>query len=103
MRALARWSGAIPFSVSIFSNGRLAINDKLHRKDQCTSAEFATVRSEIASMADKAKPAEAMQKAAEVRERAAKYEALAAEGRQRGNIEMSIEFDRKAVEELVET
>jgi hypothetical protein len=53
-------------------------------------------------MADKAKPAEAMQKAAEFRERAAKYEALAAEARQRGNIEMSIEFDRKAVEELVE-
>jgi len=49
-------------------------------------------------MTDKAKPAEAMQKAAEFRERAAKYEALASEARQRGNIEMSIEFDRKAVE-----
>jgi hypothetical protein len=53
-------------------------------------------------MTDEAKRAEAMQKAAEFRERAAKYDALAAEARQRGDIEMSIEFDRKAVEELAE-
>jgi hypothetical protein len=56
----------------------------------------------MAAMADEAKRSEAMQTAAKFRERAARYDALAAEARQRGDIEMSIEFDRKAVEELVE-
>jgi hypothetical protein len=53
-------------------------------------------------MTDEAKHAEAMQKAAEFRARAARYDALAAEARQRGDMQMSVEFDRKAIEELAE-
>ncbi len=44
----------------------------------------------------------AMQRAAEYRERAAQYEKLSEEARQRGDAQMSIEFARKAAEELTE-
>ncbi|HYC17302.1 MAG TPA: hypothetical protein VEC94_08850 [Pseudolabrys sp.] len=51
-------------------------------------------------MADEGKKrTEALQRAAECRERAAQYEALANESKQRGNIEMSLSFANSAVEE----
>jgi hypothetical protein len=45
---------------------------------------------------------EAMQQAAECRERAHTYEALAAEAQKRGDTRLCIEFTSKAAEELVE-
>ena len=54
-------------------------------------------------MADEAKKhAEAFRRAAECRERAAQYEALADEAKQRGNIEMSLSFASSAAEERME-
>ncbi len=54
-------------------------------------------------MTDEAKKrTEAIRRAAECRERAAKYEALSAEARRRGDIQMSIEFASKAAEEQIE-
>jgi hypothetical protein len=54
-------------------------------------------------MTDEAKRrTEAMQRAAECRERAAQYEALADEAKQRGDIEMSAKFASNAAEEWVE-
>jgi len=46
--------------------------------------------------------AEAMQQVAEHRQRAARYEMLAAEAQQRGDIQVSIDFASKAAEELIE-
>ncbi len=55
------------------------------------------------TMSDEAeKRVEAIQRAAEYRERAAQYEKLSEEAQQRGDAEMSIEFARKAAEELTE-
>jgi DICT domain-containing protein len=48
------------------------------------------------------KRAEAIQRAAEYRERAARYEALADEAKQRGDIEMSTKFASSAAEERIE-
>ncbi|HEY6753605.1 MAG TPA: hypothetical protein VI077_02670 [Pseudolabrys sp.] len=48
------------------------------------------------------KRTEAMQRAAECRERAAQYEALAEEAKQRGDFEMSANFASSAAEEWVE-
>ena len=42
------------------------------------------------------------QHAAECRERAARYEALAAEARERGHMQVSIEFSGRAAQELIE-
>ncbi|HME30113.1 MAG TPA: hypothetical protein VKE53_09670 [Pseudolabrys sp.] len=54
-------------------------------------------------MADEAKErAEASERAAECRERAAQYEALANEAKQRGDIEMSTNFACRAAEERIE-
>jgi hypothetical protein len=44
---------------------------------------------------------EAIQRAAQCRERAAQYEALADEAKQRGDIEMSITFASSAAEERI--
>jgi hypothetical protein len=55
------------------------------------------------TMTDKAeKRTKAIQRAAEFRERAARFESLAAEAQQRGDMQMYIEFERKAAEELAE-
>jgi len=48
------------------------------------------------------KRTEAIQRAAESRERAAQYEALAEEAKQRGDFEMSGKFAASAAEERVE-
>jgi len=54
-------------------------------------------------MADEvSKRTEAIQRAAECRERAAQYEALAEEAKQRGDFEMSGKFATSAAEERVE-
>ena len=54
-------------------------------------------------MADEGKKrTEALQRAAECRERATQYEALADEAKQRGNIEMSLSFANSAAEERTE-
>jgi len=54
-------------------------------------------------MTDEAKTrSEAIEQAAQCRERAAEYDALAHEAKQRGNIEMSIEFSKSATEERIE-
>jgi hypothetical protein len=53
-------------------------------------------------MTKEAKRTEAIHRAAEFRERAARYHALATEAQQRGDVQMSIEFERKAAEELAE-
>ena len=56
-----------------------------------------------AAMVDEAdKRSEALHRAAEFRDRAARYESLAAEARQRGDTQMSIEFENMAAEELAE-
>ena len=48
------------------------------------------------------KRTEAIQRAAESRERAAQYEALAEEAKQRGDFEMSSKFAASAAQERVE-
>jgi len=48
------------------------------------------------------KRTQAMHRAAEFRDRAGRYESLANEARQRGDMQMSIEFERRAAEELAE-
>jgi len=54
-------------------------------------------------MTDEAeKRAEAIQRAAEYRERAARYESLSEEAQRKGDTQMSIEFARKAAEEEIE-
>jgi len=53
-------------------------------------------------MADNDKRTEAMQRVAEFRERAEKYNSLAMEAQRRGDMQMSIEFERRAAEELTE-
>ena len=54
-------------------------------------------------MTDEAeKRAEAIQRAAEYRERAANYESLSEEAQRKGDSQMSIEFARKAAEEAIE-
>ncbi len=54
-------------------------------------------------MVDEAdKRTEALHRAAEFRDRAARYESLAAEARQRGDTQMSIEFENMAAKELAE-
>jgi hypothetical protein len=54
-------------------------------------------------MTDKDKKrTEAIQRAAECRERAAQYESLADEAKQRGDIEMSTKFASSATEERLE-
>ena len=54
-------------------------------------------------MVDEAdKRTEAIHRAAEFRERAARYEFLAAEARQRSDTQMSIEFENMAAKELAE-
>jgi DICT domain-containing protein len=45
---------------------------------------------------------EAIQKAAQCRERAGRYESLADEARQRGDFEMSTQFSSRAAEEWLE-
>jgi len=51
---------------------------------------------------DAKKRTEASQRAAECRERAAQYEALANEAKERGDAEMSTKFASSAVEERME-
>jgi hypothetical protein len=54
-------------------------------------------------MADEAKQrAEASERAAACRERAAQYEALANEAKQRGDMAMSTDFASRAAEERIE-
>ena len=54
-------------------------------------------------MPDEAKKrTEAIQRAAEHRGRAAQYDALADEAKQRGDAQMSIDFSSKAAEERIE-
>ena len=54
-------------------------------------------------MTDKTKKhSEAIQRAAECRERAAQYDALSDEAKQRGDIEMSSKFASSAHEERIE-
>jgi hypothetical protein len=48
------------------------------------------------------KQTEAIHRAAEFQQRAARYESLAAEARQRGDTQMSIEFENMAAKELAE-
>ena len=48
------------------------------------------------------KRTEAVQRAAQCRERAAQYEALANEAKQRGDIEMSTQFANSAAQEWTE-
>jgi len=50
-------------------------------------------------MTDEAKKREAMQRAAEFRQRAAQYDALADEAKQRGDFELSSKFASSANEE----
>jgi hypothetical protein len=54
-------------------------------------------------MAEEAKTrSEAIDRAAQCRVRAAEYDSLADEAKQRGDIEMSIEFAKSATEERIE-
>ena len=54
-------------------------------------------------MVDEAdKRTEALHQAAEFRDRATRYESLAAEARQRGDTQMSMEFENMAAKELAE-
>jgi hypothetical protein len=77
-------SAAFP---SIDSQGKLALRPS---------------RAGLTAMIEKVFRTEAHQQAAERRDRAARYETLAAEAQQRGDIQLSIEFASKAAEELVE-
>jgi hypothetical protein len=84
------------------SNNDFIKNVSFTRKLRILYAASAPVMRAATAMTDKAKRREAMKRAAEYRQRAAEYEAFSVEAQQRGEIEMSIEFARKAAEELAE-